>query len=139
MLRRPIPIRNCRSGQERRGQNHQNHGILRPRQVAFHIDEVNFRPKQSCCHTSRVMLTLLVGSQTAKSRCSNAFTFLFFRTSDLIDLQRKFPLADFWACSSSSFQGCAVCHVIYQITSKEFIPFLPPWISLPFLANFVRN
>ena len=31
------------------------------------------------------------------------------RTTDLRDLQNKFPLADYWAHSSSSFQGCAVC------------------------------
>jgi len=35
--------------------------------------------------------------------------FICMRTQDMRELQNKFPLADFWAHSSSSFQGCTVC------------------------------
>ena len=45
MLRRPISIWDCRSSQGRRGQNHQQNDTLQPRQVAFHINEVEIKPK----------------------------------------------------------------------------------------------
>jgi len=76
-------------------------------------------PKRICqCCVDLFRYGIAVQVKDAEGKTINKMTlfnlvkslFISMRTSDLIDIQRKFPLADFWACSSSSFQGCAVCH-----------------------------